>query len=342
MFQGKFEGLADHLWENHGLQLVKKDQIRTALNIDAANATFHLQSLIAGNYGYVVARAKTDHTVEDTIADSNCNCMDSARPQWMENFGPWITCSALFRNVKYKPEQAAFFTKFMPVLIQELAIAEPGTVDFNSKVSALTQVNKNLQYFLVENKYTISSMIELGRIGCQIGNQLCSDSLTELQGLYDLAIAELSKAFEKIGFHQVGNRRILKRDCNDESLWVISKPTPEDIMTMNAPRCSHGKALVNCRTTCKRSVTLPETEALTESIREGAYKNHNVVHNLFIGGDVMEDAMQEVKEKCSAKSASVEYLKQDVAEHMPDTLKAYVRDRNSMDLSSIVVTLMTS
>ena len=84
-------------------------------------------------------------------------------------------------------------------------------MDFNSKVSALTQVNKNLQYFLVENKHTIASMIELGRMGCQIGSQLCSDSLTELQGLYDLAIAELSKAFEKIGFHQVGNRRVLKR-----------------------------------------------------------------------------------------------------------------------------------
>merc|ERR1711867_164717 len=64
--------------------------------------------------------------------------------------------------------------------------------------------------------------------------------------------------------------------------------------------------------------------------------------NLFIGGDVMDDAMQEVREKCSAKSASVEYLKHDTAEDMPDALKAYVRDRNNMDLASIVVTLMPS
>ena len=104
MFQGKIEGLADHLWDEHGLQLVKKDQIRTALNLDAENANFHLSTLLAGDYWRVVARAKMDHAVEETIADADCSCMDSARPQCMEDFGLWITCSALFRNVKYKPE----------------------------------------------------------------------------------------------------------------------------------------------------------------------------------------------------------------------------------------------
>ena len=56
----------------------------------------------------------------------------------------------------------------------------------------------------------------------------------------------------------------------------------------------------------------------------------------------MEDAIQEVREKCTAKSASIDYLKHDAAEDMPDALRAYVGARNNMDLSSIVVTLMPS
>ena len=160
------EGLADYLWDDHGLQLVKKDPIRAAFNLDAENATFHLKSLIAGDFWKVVNRAKIDHATRESKTD--CNCMEG-HLGWLENFGPWITCSAMFRNIKYKPEQARFFQTFMPVLIQELAAAEPGTADFNSKVSALTQVNKNLQFFLVENKQTIAFMIELGCVGCQIG-----------------------------------------------------------------------------------------------------------------------------------------------------------------------------
>ena len=106
MFQDKIESLADHLWDNHGLQLVKKAQIRTALNLDATNATFHLESLIAGNFAKAENRAKIDHAIDITEA---CNCMDSARPRWMEDFGPWVTCSAMFRNVFYKHDQASFY-----------------------------------------------------------------------------------------------------------------------------------------------------------------------------------------------------------------------------------------
>ena len=292
MFQDKIESLADHLWDIHGLQLVRKNQISTALNIDAANATFHLESLLVGNFYNTVNRAKIDHAVG--IADS-CNCMDSARPQWREDFGPWVTCSAMFRNMNYKPDQASFYMRFMPVMIQELAAAEPGNVEYSSKISALAQVNKTLQYFLVENKHVIATMIDTGRVGCQVGSQLCADALTDLQGLYDLAVAELSNAYEKIGYHEVGEKRVLKRECNDGILWYVTKPTVEDIMSMNSPRCSHGKALVSCRKTCKRSVTLPGTEALTETLNAGAYRNHTAVHNLFIGGEVMEDAMQEVR-----------------------------------------------
>ena len=88
MFQDKIENLAEYLWEAHGLQLIKKEQIRTALNIDATNATFHLETLLAGNFGNAVGRAKIDHAVD---ISETCNCMDSARPQWMEDFGPWVT-----------------------------------------------------------------------------------------------------------------------------------------------------------------------------------------------------------------------------------------------------------
>ena len=76
---------------------------------------------------------------------------------------------------------------------------------------------------------------------------------------------------------------MLKRECDNGILWMVSKPTIEDIMTMNIPRCSHGKALVNCRRTCKRSITLPGTEALTETLHAGAYRNQGAVHNVFIG-----------------------------------------------------------
>ena len=152
----------------------------------------------------------------------------------------------------------------------------------------------------------------------------------------------LSKAYEKIGFHQVSNRSILKRECTDDMLWLVSKPSPEDILAMNAPRCSHGKALINCRRTCRKTVSLPDTNKMADAIRAGAYRNQSAVHHLIIGGDIMEDAMQEVIEKCSAKSASVGYLKLDAAEDMPAALDAYVKDRNQMDLSSIVVSLMPS
>ena len=126
MFQDKIESLADHLWDIHGLQLVRKNQISTALNIDAANATFHLESLLVGNFYNTVNRAKIDHAVG---LGNSCNCMDSARPRWMEDFGPWVTCSAMFRNVNYKPDQASFYMRFMPVMIQDLAAAEPGSVE---------------------------------------------------------------------------------------------------------------------------------------------------------------------------------------------------------------------
>ena len=63
MFQDKIESLADHLWDIHGLQLVRKNQISTALNIDAANASFHLESLLVGNFYNTVNRAKIDHAV---------------------------------------------------------------------------------------------------------------------------------------------------------------------------------------------------------------------------------------------------------------------------------------
>ena len=157
------EGLADYLWDGHRLQLFKKVFIWTALNLDAENATIHLKSLLAGDFWKVVNRAKFEHATDETIAD--CTCMEG-HLRWMEDFGPWITCSAMFRNVKYKPEQARFFQTFMPVLIQELPAVEPRMADFNSKVSALTQLNKNLQYFLVENKQTMAYMIELGHVGC--------------------------------------------------------------------------------------------------------------------------------------------------------------------------------
>ena len=149
MLQDKFESLADHILDNHGLQLVKKAQIRTALNLDATNATFHLESLIAGNFAKAENRAKIDHAIDITEA---CNCMDSARPRWMEDFGPWVTFSAMFRNVTYKYEQANFYLKFMPTMIQELATAEPGNVEYSSKISTLAQVNKTLQYFLAQNR----------------------------------------------------------------------------------------------------------------------------------------------------------------------------------------------
>ena len=113
-------------------------------------------------------------------------------------------------------------------------------------------------------------------------------------------------------------------------------------MAMNAPRCSHGKALIDCRRTCRKTVSLPDTDQMADAIHAGAYRNHSAVHHLFIGGDIMEDAMQEVIEKCSAKSASVGYLKHDAAEDMPAALDAYVEDRNHMNLSSIVVSLMPS
>ena len=83
-------------------------------------------------------------------------------------------------------------------------------------------------------------------------------------------------------------------------------------------------------------------EALAETLNAGAYHNQSAVHNVFIGGDVMEDAMQEDRERCAAKSASIDFVKQDTAESMPDALKSYVGARNNMDLSSIVVTLMPS
>ena len=105
------EGLAGFLWDVHGLQLVKKDLIRTALNFDAENATFHLQSLLAGDFWEVVNRAKFEHTTDETIAD--CTCMEG-HLKWTED---WIPCSAMFRNMKYKPELARFYQTFMPVVI---------------------------------------------------------------------------------------------------------------------------------------------------------------------------------------------------------------------------------
>ena len=81
---------------------------------------------------------------------------------------------------------------------------------------------------------------------------------------------------------------------------MVTRPTIEDVMTMNAARCLHGKNLVSCRRTCKRSITLPGTEALTETLHAGAYRNQGAVHNVFIGGDMLEDAMPEVRERCAA------------------------------------------
>ena len=92
--------------------------------------------------------------------------------------------------------------------------------------------------FLVENKETINYVIELGHVGCQIGSQLCADSLTEMQGLQDLATMELSKVYEKIGFQQFCNWMILKREFTDKTLWCITKPTAQDILAMNTPMCS--------------------------------------------------------------------------------------------------------
>ena len=72
-FRGKLEGLADYLWDIHWLQLIKKDLIRTALLLDAENATFHLSSLLAFDFWKVVNRAKYDHAAEESsIADSTC------------------------------------------------------------------------------------------------------------------------------------------------------------------------------------------------------------------------------------------------------------------------------
>ena len=74
----------------------------------------------AGDFWKVINRAKFDHAAGESIAD--CTCMEG-HLKWMEEFRPWITSSAMFRNVKYKPEHAKFYQTFMQTLIQELASA---------------------------------------------------------------------------------------------------------------------------------------------------------------------------------------------------------------------------
>ena len=73
----------------------------------------------------MLGRTRQDHDLGEARIDV-CNCMEG-HLEWMQNFGSYITCTSMIRNVRYKPEQVKWYLTFMPSLIQELATAEVGT-----------------------------------------------------------------------------------------------------------------------------------------------------------------------------------------------------------------------
>ena len=78
---------------------------------------------------------------------------------------------------------------------------------------------------------------------------------------------------------------MLKKECGDSVIWCMDRPTPADMLTIQAARCSHGKALVDCRRTCKKAVTLDSNAAGPSSdLRTGAYTNQQGMHFLMLGG----------------------------------------------------------
>ena len=131
----KLEALNDFLWDEKDLLMVKKDRMRAAMLIGATNATVHLPSTVLGDYKKFVNRALSDQDAMEKL-ETECHCLEG-NLDWLQSFGPWVTCTSTLSYASYKPEIVKLFKTFLPPLIQDLNRANPGTMEFNIQLCTL-------------------------------------------------------------------------------------------------------------------------------------------------------------------------------------------------------------
>ena len=147
--------------------MVKKDRMRAAMLIGATNATVHLPSTVLGDYKKFVNRALSDHDAMEKM-DNECHCLEG-KLDWLQSYGPWVTCTATLSYASYKPEMVKLFKTFFPLpLIQDLNKANPSTVEFNSALSGLAQVNRNLNSSSRNRESSLTPSSSWGGLGASL------------------------------------------------------------------------------------------------------------------------------------------------------------------------------